>query len=320
MTDSPHVSVVMGVYNGARYLAQTIDSVLQQTFKALEFLIVDDGSTDPQVSLILAEYADSDKRIKVISQSNKGLTRALAEGCERASGCYIARIDVGDSMAPERLSAQKRVLDSFPECHLVSSAVGFNGPEWEPMWVNSGRPPSDQPVFVVDDAPYSGLNADIPHHGSVMFRASAYEAAGGYRSQFYYGQDWDLWYRLAELGQFFLLPQVLYQARFFPDAISMAHSERQRLIAALSLQAHCLRKTGHTDKAVLEQAANIRPAKEESITPARRTHSKGYYFVGEALRRQGNPKCRDYFKEAIKTSPFSARCWYRLAQSVPLKS
>lgn len=309
----------MGVYNGANYLAQTIDSVLRQTFEDFEFLIIDDGSTDPQTPLILAQYADSDDRIKVVSRTNEGLTRALAEGCERASGRYIARIDVGDSMAPERLSAQKRILDSFPDCHLVSSAVAFNGPEWEPMWVNCGRPPSDEPIPVINEEPNSGLNADIPHHGSVMFRQSAYEEAGGYRPQFYYGQDWDLWYRLAELGQFLLLPQVFYRARFFPDAISMVNNERQRLLAALSLQAHCLRKKGRSDQAVLEQAANIRPDKGEQTTTARRTHSKGYYFIGEALRRRDNPKCRDYFKEAIKASPFSARSWYRLAQSVLLK-
>lgn len=318
MTDSLQVSVVMGVYNGARYLVETIDSVLRQTFDAFEFLIIDDGSTDPQVTLILAEYADRDKRIQVVSRPNEGLTRALIEGCERASGSYIARVDVGDSMAPERLSAQKRALDSYPDCHLVSSAVAFSGPEWEPMWVNSGRPLSDEPISVISYGPDSGLNADIPHHGSVMFRKSAYDEAGGYRPQFYYGQDWDLWYRLAELGQFLLLPQVLYRARFFPDAISMTHSDRQRLIAALSLQAHCLRKAGRSDKAVLEQAAKIRPGQGKKITPARKTYSKGHYFIGEALRRRRNPKCRDYFKEAIKVSPFSARSWYRLAQSVPL--
>jgi hypothetical protein len=188
------------------------------------------------------------------------------------------------------------------------------------MWVNAGRPVSDEPLTVVNNEPDSGLDADIPHHGSVMFRRSAYEMAGGYRPQFYYGQDWDLWYRLTERGQFFLLPQVLYQARFFPDAISMANSERQSRIAALSLQAHCLRKAGQSDRTALEQAACIRPDKGEQITPARRAHSRGYYFVGEALRRVGNPKCRDYFKEAIKASPLSARSWYRLAQSVALKS
>ena len=319
MTDSPQVSVVMGVYNGASCLGESIDSVLGQSFEDFEFLVVDDGSTDPQVARILADYAANDERLRVVSQRNEGLTRALIAGCGLASGAYIARIDAGDAMEPGRLLAQKRAMDSFPDCHLVSSAVRFNGPQWEPLWVNAGAPQSDAPRTVVSDEPDSGLTADIPHHGSVMFRKSAYDMAGGYRPQFYYGQDWDLWYRLAECGQFFLLPEVLYRARFFPNAISMANSDRQRRIAHLSLQAHCLRKRGHTDDPVLEQAAAIRPANGERIAPARRQQSSGYYFIGEALRRQGNPKCRDYLKAAIKASPFSARSWYRLAQSMPLR-
>ena len=309
----------MGVYNGPETLGETIASVLRQTWEDFEFLIVDDGSTDPRVAQHLARHAQADARVKILSQRNKGLTQALMAGCEQACGRYIARIDVGDSMEPDRLRAQLRVLDSYPQCHLVSCAVGFNGPQWEPMWVNPGRPCSDRPLTVVSDEPGSGLLADIPHHGSVMFRQSAYRAAGGYRPQFYYGQDWDLWYRLAERGQFFLLPQVLYQARFFPDAISMTSSERQSRIAALSLTAHRLRKAGHSDKPVLEQAAAIRPRKGERIAPPRKAHAKGYYFVGEALRRNGDPRCRLYLKEAIKAAPLSARSWYRLAQSAGLK-
>jgi len=147
-----------------------------------------------------------------------------------------------------------------------------------------------------------------------MFRKSSYEAAGGYRPAFYYGQDWDLWYRLAESGDFFVVPRVLYRARFFPDAISMQYDQRQRALAALSLEAHRLRKRGLPDAMVLQQAAALEPqAGAKKGNPAR-----GYYFVGEALRRRGNPRCRAYLVNAIKASPLSLRSWWRLAQTARL--
>ena len=215
MAEGPAISVVMGVYNGGSNLDESIESVLQQTFTEFEFLIVDDGSTDPLVASILARWAQADARVRPLTKRNEGLTRALLDACAVARGDYIARIDVGDTMAQGRLEAQKSVLDTYPGCHLVTSAVSFHGPAWESMWVNKGRPTGTEPVCVLGKACDTGLDADIPHHGSVMFRRSAYEAVGGYRPEFYYGQDWDLWYRLAETGDFLVLPQVLYNARFF---------------------------------------------------------------------------------------------------------
>ena len=305
----------MGVYNGAPHLAETIESVLSQTLREFEFLIVNDGSTDTRVASIIADYEASDSRLKVLRKQNEGITVALVEGCRAASGAYIARIDVGDVMAPNRLAEQKKVLDEHPGCHLVTSAVSFHGPAWEALWVNQGRPGGAIPVNVVSTVDGEGLEADIPHHGSVMFRKAAYEQVGGYRPEFYYGQDWDLWYRLAETGSLFVVPQVLYRARFFPDAISMGHSQRQKRIAEISLAAHQLRKKGLSDQSMLAQAKQIRQGLGD--TPSHRQKAtSGNYFIGEALRRNGNPRCRAYLAEAIKACPWSLKSWLRLAQSM----
>ena len=126
----------MGVYNGGPNLEESIESVLHQNFAEFEFLIVDDGSTDPRVAPILARWAKADARIRLLTKRNEGLTRVLLEACAAARGEYIARIDVGDTMAQGRLEAQKSALDAYPGCHLVTSAVSFNGAGWEPMWVN----------------------------------------------------------------------------------------------------------------------------------------------------------------------------------------
>src|SRR5919197_1200716 len=107
MSDSPEVSVVMSVYNGAANLRETIDSILNQEGVSLEFIIVNDGSTD-ESPRILAEYAERDLRINIIRQENQGLTRALIRGCAAAQGTYIARQDTGDISLPGRLIQQLR--------------------------------------------------------------------------------------------------------------------------------------------------------------------------------------------------------------------
>src|SRR2546422_11093904 len=89
------ISVVLGVYNGAALLNETIESVLRQEGVKLELIAIDDGSTDDTAD-ILTGYAARDSRVKVIHQENQGLTRALIRGCWYARGKYIARQDAGE--------------------------------------------------------------------------------------------------------------------------------------------------------------------------------------------------------------------------------
>ena len=233
----PSVSVVMGVHDDADWLDETIDSVLAQTFRDFEFIIVDDGSTDSRIGEILGACQQRDPRIRLIGKRNEGLTAALIDGCNAAEGEFICRIDVGDTMARQRLERQRRVLEGHRDCAFVSSCTEIHGPAWEPLWVNKGRCGSDRPLDILPANADEPLKDDVTHHGSVMFRRSDYVAAGGYRSEFYYGQDWDLWYRLAERGTFFLVREVLYHARVLPHGIRMRNVERHRAVAECSLGA-----------------------------------------------------------------------------------
>ena len=85
------VSVVMSVFNGERFLREAVESVLEQTFREFEFIVVDDGSTDQSAS-ILDSYRKSDARVRVYHQENKGLIESLNRGCSLAQGKYIARM------------------------------------------------------------------------------------------------------------------------------------------------------------------------------------------------------------------------------------
>src|SRR5450631_203107 len=99
--ESPVVSVVMSVFNGESFLAEAIQSILDQSFTSFEFVIINDGSTDG-TSAILASFQGRDARIRVVDQNNQGLVKALNCGCGLVRGKYIARMDADDFAFSER--------------------------------------------------------------------------------------------------------------------------------------------------------------------------------------------------------------------------
>jgi len=323
MKNTPVISVVMGVYNGAALLPETLASVLAQTDPDFEFIVVNDGSTDAQVESVLEEYARRDSRIQVIAKSNEGLTRALIDGCSAATGKYIARIDVGDVMLPNRLASQRAVLDHHPDVVLVTCSTECCGPEWEYLYTTKSKPVIATEMNgawiakAIPDVPGEDMTEGPTHHGSVMFRANAYHAAGGYRPQFYYGQDWDLWYRLAEHGTFAGVQDVLYRCRIFPEGISMQNAELQRQIHTCSRSAFCARCKGEPEEPFLQCAAEIRPVvSDDGRRSDAGTRSAGWYFIGEALRRNRDMRCQHYLWMSVVRRPWMMKGWLRLAQGL----
>jgi glycosyltransferase involved in cell wall biosynthesis len=306
---TPDVSVVMGVFDEQERLAGSIESILQQVDVSLELIVVDDGSSD-RSGQILDEYARQDPRLRVIHQNNQGLTRALINGCMEARGPYIGRQDVGDLSAPDRLARQKALLDALPEVTFVSCWTEFVGPGLEPLYVGRGSGMVAYPAQILCDDAEDGVLDGPTQHGSVLFRKDAYCRAGGYRPQFYYGQDWDLWYRLAALGWFSMVELPLCRAMIDPAGISARNKKMQASLARLSREALRLRRLGLSEQDVLSEAATIRPRHSEG----RRSSAAGLYFVGECLRRNGDRRAEDYFWKSIKSYPTSARSWVRLVQ------
>ncbi len=310
----PAISVVMGVRNGAAWLAETLDSVLAQTERDFEFIVVNDGSTDPRVGEMLAGYAKRDPRFRVMEKVNEGLTRALIDGCAAARASLVARIDVGDAMRPERLARQRAVLDGHAGVAFVSCWTEFCGPAWEPLFVVEGAPAPETGMDVLPAAPDADLRAGPTHHGSVMFRRSAYEAAGGYRAAFYFGQDWDLWYRLAEQGAFAMVPEVLYRGRVLAVGVSVGHRRRQEALGRCSREAMRLRRCGRDESPALARAARVRPRAVRS-GGTRATEAGACHFVGEALRRRGDPRALDYLRRAWRLRPWHPGACTRYLQA-----
>lgn len=320
---APSCSVVLASHELTEPFFESVQSALTALEACpgeTECVVVLDGRPPGDRQLVLSRFSWAQGHLQVSCIPQGGLTRALIEGCNQARGAFIARLDVGDAMAANRLARQLDAISADPHCVLATSAVEVCGPRWEPLWVNRGTESLAGTPIRVDQRPATeGIAIDIPHHSAVMIRRSAYQAVGGYRSAFYFGQDWDLWYRLASTGRFVHLPQVLTRVRLFSEGLSSRHWREQREIAQLSLACHVARSTGQPETPLLQQAAAIRPKpKAKRWLPWDGRRAEGAYFIAEALRRNGDRRCHPYFREGIRHGFWKPRLWLRHIQSLGL--
>ena len=310
MSTNFEVSIVMSVYDGAADLAVTMDSTLSQEGVDFEFIVVDDGSTD-KTGEILDDYARRDERVRVIHQKNGGLTSALVRGCDAARGEFIARQDAGDISLPGRLKSQVAVLRDREDCVFVSCWTDFVGPNGEFLYTARGTGAASSPINML--SPQAEW-VDCPtSHPSVMFRAKQYRLCGGYRQDFYFGQDWDLWYRLSSLGTFCVLQKRLCVCKITSGSISESHKAQQKRFAELSRKALLARQAGLSDQRVLEEARQLLSVRKRSNP--KRDRAAANYFVGKCLLDNGNLAASDYLLSAIKENPLHLRAWIGLARS-----
>jgi glycosyltransferase involved in cell wall biosynthesis len=200
-TDAPTVSVVMSVRDGARYLRAAVDSILAQTNRDFEFVVVDDGSADATPS-ILQTYASADPRLRILSGAGRGIVSALTQGIAAARGRLIARMDSDDIALPTRLQRQVAFLNARSDILAVGSAIQIIDAADKPRAVRTF--PSD-PEAIARDL----LRYNAPAHPTVVMRRDAFLQAGGYREALRHAEDYDLWLRMSERGGLANLPDVL---------------------------------------------------------------------------------------------------------------
>jgi glycosyltransferase involved in cell wall biosynthesis len=223
LNPAPPVSVVVPVYNAALYLRAAMASVLAQTFRDFELIAVDDGSTDASKS-ILEELAAGDPRVRVISRPNTGIVGALNDGLAAARGEFIARMDADDFALPARFETQLAWLRAHPECVALGTDIVYTDPEGDPLVRH--RPVVEHEGIV--DQLLAG-NGGALIHPTVIFRRAAVERAGGYRQQFNWIEDLDLFLRLSEIGRLANLPEVFLHYRQHLKSVNRTQGTREAL-------------------------------------------------------------------------------------------
>ncbi len=221
------ISCLMPVFNGERYLSEAIESILAQTKSDLEFIIIDDGSTDatPQ---IISHYAARDQRIVPLRQENAGIVSALNTGLKHASGQFIARMDADDIALEDRFQFQCQYLSDHPECVLVGGYAETFGDDGHKSTITTGgwRTRTNLETFPPAIA--------VAVHPLVMIRTKTLREIGGYREGFPYAEDYDLYIRLSEHGEIHNPPKLVLKYRAHEGAVSTQKLETQEWAALAS--------------------------------------------------------------------------------------
>ena len=291
MTDSvqmsPTASVLMPIYNAERYVAGAISSILAQTFRDFEFIIVDDGSTDQSLEIV-RRFARSDSRIRVLSRPNTGIVGALNDGLSLARGELIARMDADDVAYPQRLQRQVAYLSDHPECVAVGALVRCIDSDGQPANIYFNLPLDHAGI----DSGWlmRGIGGAISHP-TALLRMTALERIGGYRDVLA-AEDADLFIRLAEVGRLANVPEILLDYRVHAESIT-----------------HKMRAKGELNTCAAAVAAHRR--RGTRIPGAlRRRYASAAIAVGDGRT------ARLQAWLALAGRPFSRRSWRTLSASL----
>jgi hypothetical protein len=300
---SPSISVAMSVYNGERFLAPAIESVLGQTFGDFEFLILDDGSRDGTRGIV-EHYAARDSRIRPILRENRGLVASLNQLLDEAHAPLIARMDADDISMPERFERQLAFLAGHPDHGVVGS--------WSLDIDENGAP---YPVTGPEHPDtHEGFLEAIDHgwpllcHPAVMYRRDLVRSVGGYHGAFRHCEDLDLWLRLAGVTRLCSLPERLIRYRHYPEQVSSRHATEQQIGAAIAHLAYQERRAGRPDPTAsltalppLDELDRLF-GREGAARTVRATVAPGLLYSRAGLGDHGFDVVVDYLREGGERS------------------
>ncbi len=187
---SPAFTVIMPAYNAAVYLSQTIESVLSQTFKDFELIIIDDGSTD-DTATIASNYQKKDKRIKLVRQSNQGVSTTRNKGINNSNSQYIAFIDADDKWFPQNLSWHFQHLENNPKLGVSYAKVEFLQPDGSHTGkIGRGRLSNLQPQHFLYENPTMTVS-------NLTIRRQVFKEIGCFDCTMSYSEDLDFLFRVA---------------------------------------------------------------------------------------------------------------------------
>ncbi|MFY9555299.1 MAG: glycosyltransferase [Blastocatellia bacterium] len=218
----PEVSVIIPTYNSARYLSDAVDSVLAQTFKDFEVLVIDDGSTDDTQS-VMSRYASP---VRCIRQENRGVSAARNRGIEESRSRYIAFLDADDKWRRDKLDRQLAALANRRDCRACYTAFTIADSELVALEVNR----SNRLGRALDDLLLVGNVIGTP--STVMCERSLFRETGNFDPALSQCADWEMWVRLAVISEFVYIdePLVIYREHSGNMSRSAALLERDSLL------------------------------------------------------------------------------------------
>lgn len=290
----PAVSVLMPVFNAERYLAEATESILNQTFRDFEFIVINDGSTDAGPEM-LEEYAARDPRVRLVSRENRGLVQTLNEGMDLARAPLIARMDADDVSLPERLEKQVAFMAEHPE--VVACGT------WA-YWIDEdGDPISPGARFTtheeIDGFHMKGQGGGL-FHPTVMLRTASLRDINGYRQEILHAEDYDLFLRLAEVGRLACYPEILFHYRMQPMSVGHVHQAVQRESTRVAFVEACARRG-----VPVPESARAMPRPRVERNSART-------WAWWALRAGNLRTARKHAWRALRRDPFSVESWRAL--------
>jgi glycosyltransferase involved in cell wall biosynthesis len=219
------ISVIMAAYNAAQYIEQAIESILNQTYKEFELIIVDDGSTDRTLE-IARRYAAQDSRVRVLTMNHGGVAKARNLAIEAAHYPWIAAIDADDIALPERLEKQLRAAEREPDVVVWGTyltRIDINGGVLGTLALG----PTSKDAFYAIDRTKQVIELFNP---TAMFRRDIALKVGGYDPRMVPSEDSELWDRMSDYGPVMVLPEPLLLYRLHDKSLSMTQQDRQKML------------------------------------------------------------------------------------------
>ena len=288
----PKVSAIICVFNGERFICDAIESVLAQTYRDFELIVVDDGSQDETAQRV-KQYGD---RLIYLYQPNSGQAKARNLGYGHSRGDYLAFLDSDDRWYPQMLEIEVQALDANPQVGLVYSDVDLidEGGKLLQQHYLTRRAQKKKPSYSIIG------HHSIPFPSASLKRRHIFEKAGCFDVSFYQGgEDLLLWAKMYRLADFLWIPQSLAQRRMHQSQVS--HARKRRLEA--DLMAYNKLWTLFADE----------PDRQADLLV---TYARIWSREGQRLVREGNIQSgRECFRRSFHYYPFYFRNYIRLIRS-----
>jgi glycosyltransferase involved in cell wall biosynthesis len=271
------VTIAIPAYNAERWLRDTLNSVMAQTYPAHEVIVVDDGSRDGTED-VARSFGD---KVRYMRQANQGVSTARNTAIGAATGDWIALLDSDDLIVPEKLEKQVAAVEAQPELVVVYSAFKF---------LYADGTTADGPAFAAREL-WPAIRYRTPILPSTaMIRRTAFDEVGCFNPKFHYGEDWDLWFRLVRryTAQAFLdLPEALTLYRCWESSATTNFLRTAE--GTLELM----------DEVLLDDLSGM-----EKQLWRRRIESRIYYHLSLGLRDTKNERYWEYAIESFLKWPF----------------